>query len=204
MARWPLLFKAIRTGRFERALAASPHAASSGSFEWPPGAVVPWRDFPARRRAELALCVEAMERKRPSRPLRTPRTRRYLDWRYGGHPHLVYGARTLSGQRGSKALTVLRANRRRALREVVVSELWIEDVASGRDLLEETGRCVGADYLVAFFAPGTPEHESALAAGFLPVEGQEIVFTVRVLTAAPPDPLDPSVWDLSLGDLEVF
>jgi hypothetical protein len=72
--------------------------------------------------------------------------------------------------------------------------------------LREAARHAEADYLVAWFGPGSPERRQAYAAGLIPVPG----VTALNLIARPLRPGlaqsagDIKNWDLALSDLELL
>ena len=156
-----------------------------------------------RRRAGLANVPGALAwadqavLARAPRGLRTPRTADYLGWRFR-HPFARY---FVSGD--AEGLAVLRPNRRKGRRELVVSDLTGPRAGPTlRRIVHQTD----ADYLVAWFAPGSPERRAALFAGLLPVPA----VTALHLVARPLRPdlaqsaADPKQWDLALSDLELL
>lgn len=134
---------------------------------------------------------------RPARGLRTPRTAQYLDWRFR-HPFAEY---LVTG--GAQGMAVLRPNRRRGRRELVVSDLFGPGAGTA---LRHAARRTDADYLVGWFTRGTPERRQALGAGLIGVPG----LTALNLVARPLRPdltriaSDLSHWDLALSDLELL
>ena len=134
---------------------------------------------------------------RPPLGLRTARTPRYVGWRFR-HPFAGY--RTVGDSDG---LAVLRPNRRRGRRELVVSDLFGRH--AGR-ALRATVQATDADYLVGWFKPESPERKAARSAGMLAVPG------ARALTLVA-RPLRPELdffasnldaWDLAISDLELL
>ena len=133
---------------------------------------------------------------RAPRGLRTPRTTDYLSWRFR-HPfarYLVVG--------DTEGLAVLRPNRRKGRREVVVSELM---GPRGGQALRRVARQTDTDYLVAWFSPRSPERRQAFSAGLLPVPVTALHLVARPLRPdLAPSAIDPKKWDLALSDLELL
>ena len=134
---------------------------------------------------------------RPALGLRTPRTHRYLQWRFR-HPFAGY---LVTGS--EQGLVVLRPNRRRKRRELVVSDMF--GPLAGRALRRVAG-AADCDYLVGWFGRRTPERKQAQLAGMVPVPGltsltliarplrQDLSWTVSSLDR----------WDLAFSDLELL
>lgn len=153
--------------------------------------------------------------------LHTPRSGRYLRWRYGELP----AARTADGEPSGYgalwrlegdggAAVIARARERGGLLEVALCELLVGSGGGGgergervaAELVDKIVRGSGADYLVAIAARGTPERRALAAAGFLPAGRRGPHLVVRELTTPPP-PVEPDRWPgwrLSVGDLELF
>ncbi|MDR7453264.1 MAG: GNAT family N-acetyltransferase [Armatimonadota bacterium] len=139
--------------------------------------------------------------------LRTARSTGFLRWRYGQAPSLAYAAWWV-GPEPAAAAAIVRQNRRRGLRELMISDLLLgpDGPARAAGMVRELARAVPADYMVAHAAGGTPHARALLRAGFLPVPRLGPYFTIRPLSAlaAPLAGAGPRAWRLALGDLEVF
>ncbi|MDR7519628.1 MAG: GNAT family N-acetyltransferase [Armatimonadota bacterium] len=139
--------------------------------------------------------------------LRTPRTTAFLQWRYGAASGLPYYACWRHAPTPAAAV-VLRPNRRRGLREVVLCELLIQSamVDEAVALLHDVADVVDADYLVAHAARRTVQAQALVRAGFIPLPGMGPALTVRPLSPAASEVAATrlSAWHFSLGDLEVF
>ena len=133
---------------------------------------------------------------RASPGLRTPRSARYLRWRFESHPTSRYLLAT--SERGA---AIGRAHSRKGRRELVISEL------AGPGSHAAAGRLRAAlkpDYTVAWFSPGAIERRWALRSGLLPIPGvKALTLMARPLRLLPID-LGWRNWDLSLGDLELL
>ena len=134
---------------------------------------------------------------RPGLGLRTPRTTRYLDWRFR-HPFAGY---RVVGNSDGRA--VVRPNSRRGRSELVVSDLF--GPGAGR-ALRLGAKASDADYLVGWFRPGSPERHQSRSAGMFRIPG------VTALTIVA-QPLRPGLewlltgleaWDLAMSDLELL
>lgn len=143
------------------------------------------------------------------RRLATPRSMKYLRWRYADIPGFEYRAVwTLEGEDG--AALIFRHRARGELRELRFTEILAgpSRTAARRAaaLLRETIQSSGADYAVAMAAPGTRARRALLLSGFLPVPRLGPVLTVRPLTSRDPATmvLNRSAWRFSIGDLELF
>ncbi|MBA4156934.1 MAG: GNAT family N-acetyltransferase [Gemmatimonadetes bacterium] len=140
--------------------------------------------------------------------LRTPRTREYLQWRYGDIPGGIYDAAwDLDGSEG--AVVIFRRKNRGALSERRFCEILVGpgsgSVKRARTLLRELMANTGVDYASAM-AGSAREQRLLLRSGFLPAPRLGPILTVRPLNPLPGgvDPLDRSRWRFSLGDLELF
>ena len=172
--------------------------------------VMPWHEFTDTYGEEAWRLMAAWEQQRRGVGWRTLRSKAYYAWRYGGHPNIVYHVHVLShpGASGSslRGAAVLRANVRKGWQEVVLSDLFLAEnsVECGCTLLRSLAASLKADYIAAHFAPGAVEYASIRKCGYASIPGQGVRFTVRPLSDAAQDVGNPSSWDLSLGDLEIF
>ena len=134
---------------------------------------------------------------RPGIGLRTPRTQQYLAWRFEAHPYARYQmARHVQG------MAVLRANLRRARKEVVVSDLLD---GAGPSTVRMVAKQARAAYLAAWFSVGSPERRAALRGGMLPVPRSRVLTLVaNPLRELPVDVFQLSNWDLAISDLELL
>ena len=134
---------------------------------------------------------------RQPRGLRTPRTDRYLRWRFTAHPTARYAAVA-----AAEGTAVVRPNLRGGRRELVLSELIGPGLAAAA---RATGRRSRADYLVGWFSKGSPERSAALAAGLIPIPRvAALTLVARPLRTLPMDVASPASWDLALSDLELL
>lgn len=209
VADWPLHVRVLRPLRL---LAALPGPWRRSAAPLPPweaffgGEALGWREFRGRYGAAVADVVDAGERSRPRRGLRTERTVGYLDWRYGGHPAVTYAVVPLCRGGALAAFAVLRPNVRAGLREVVLAELLLRapDPGLAAGLLAAVARSVRAGYVVAHFPAGSLELAALRRSWYLRLPRKAITFTVRRLGGEGADPRHAGAWDLSAGDLEVF
>ncbi len=199
-----LLVRVLRPGRIARTLLGQ--NAGSGETQSAPRAPAAPASALVSDPRDLAPLLEANDRLCADR-IRTDRSPAFLRWRYADAPSLPYYAcRHESG--GSAAIAIFRPNRRRGLREIMLSELLLAR-ASGRTvrgLIQDLRRAVEADYIVAHAPRGSRHWWVLLRAGFLPVPRLGPYFTVRPLSAMALDAAagHAAGWWLSLGDLEVF
>jgi hypothetical protein len=199
-----LLVKPIKPARLIRALLN--RADASGEAPLVPGApAVPVAALLASSHTLDPVLVEN-DRLCGDR-IRTDRSTAFLSWRYASVPSLPYYA----CQRGSgpaASVAIFRPNRRRGLREIMLSELLLGPTGRGtvRQLIGDVINSVDADYLVAHAPWGSRHSRVLLRAGFLPIPRLGPYFTVRALSpaAAASTPTTSTGWHLSLGDLEVF
>lgn len=189
----PVWLKARRPVRIGIAVARR-DLASGGSVAAPDGSSL----VPAVEVLDVAASV-AKDARAPS-ALHTERTRDYLAWRYAGGPFTYWA---LEGP-GSVVIGRLRARGR--LREAVITEALAAPGAEAdlRELLRRYPSEAGADHGVAHFGPGWDARASLAGAGYRRLPRAGIVMTARSIHPTRPDPLDPSSWSLSLGELEVF
>ncbi len=137
----------------------------------------------------------------------TPRTAKYLHWRYAQHPYIGYYASHSGSEANPKGMVIFRPNTRFGMREVVLCELLLaeRDERTCRELVRQLRSSVRADYVVAHFRRGSFQHEALRRCGFRPVPRAGMNFTSRPLRQdLPADPLRLDSWDMSLGDLEIF
>lgn len=140
------------------------------------------------------------------RRLHTPRSVRYLQWRYASAPGVSYGALwKMDGATG--ALLVARTRRRRGLTEVTLSELLLSEDQEGRRAAAELiGRIAASPrvrYLAALAVRESSERKAVRASGFFPLPcGPRLA--VRQLNTEEPDPTLLCSWRPSVGDLELF
>lgn len=134
---------------------------------------------------------------RPSRGLRTIRSREYRRWRFVDHPTAGYRMVRHAG-----GAAMLRPNVRNGRREVVVSDLVGE---IGKAPFRAAARAADSHYLVTWFSDGSPERRAALASAYAPVPGLTALTQVALpLTDLDRDVFDPGNWDLATGDLELL
>lgn len=127
---------------------------------------------------------------------RTVRSAEYRTWRFQHHPTAQYSA-----LKRAEGLTIFRKNRRRGLRELVVSEI-IGDPGSAVNGL---GRKMRSHYAAAWFPVGTPERSALLQRGFIPIpKVSSLTLATRTLTDLPIDPEQVNNWDFGFGDLELL
>ena len=132
---------------------------------------------------------------RPPLGLRTPRTAEYLGWRFR-HPFARY---LVTGN--SEGLVVLRPNQRKGRRELVVSDMY---GSKAGDVLQRVARSTDADYLVAWFGPGSPERRHTRSAGLIPVPAKAALTLVAHPLRDGLAVADLRGWDLALSDLELL
>ncbi|MGH7559290.1 MAG: GNAT family N-acetyltransferase [Gemmatimonadota bacterium] len=141
--------------------------------------------------------------------LSTPLTPEYLRWRYVEIPALEYWA-AWSRKAGRRAAIVGRVRSHKGLRELRLCELMVQDtrgsIGQAAGLVRDMVREMRTDYAAGMAAPGTPERQALLRAGFVPAPRLGPVLTVRPLSDDRErcDPLVRSSWRLSIGDLELF
>lgn len=201
LGRLRLLVKVLRPLRIAAALVGRP----APEDREPAAALPSIADLLGHGRALEGLLAE--NDRLTGAGLRTARSAGFLRWRYGQAPSLAYAA-WWTGPEPAAAAAVVRRNRRRGLREIMISDLWLgpDGAARAAGMLRELARAVPADYMVAYAAGGTPHARVLLRAGFLPVPRVGPYFTIRPLSAAaaPLAGAGLRAWRLALGDLEVF
>ncbi len=136
----------------------------------------------------------------------TPRTRRYLEWRYGEAPLLDYRAIVEEGAHGPDGLAIFRVRRRGSLRESTVSEVIVRagDRATAGRLLRRVGRAARVDHVACAFPIRSVERAAAVRSGFLRSPGGMLLVARPLGDGLVPDPMDLRSWALTVGDLEVF
>ena len=125
--------------------------------------------------------------------LRTRLSPEFLRWRYGFGP-LRY--RVITGRGGVRdGIVVVRARRRGAVLETVVSDVILPDgvAVGGSRLITQAGRALKGDYVLHV---GSRPGRSWMRLAHGPV------LTARTLSASAAPPL--AAWDLRLGDIELF
>lgn len=136
---------------------------------------------------------------RDPRGLRTPRTEKYLSWRFAQHPTASYGWVRAEAAEG---VLVARASSRGGKSELVVSDL-IGEVRP--DLIGRAARAARARYLAGWFSPSSPERRIAIRGGMVPVPGLKTLRLVALpLNSLDVDPFDIRSWDICTSDLELL
>ena len=150
--------------------------------------------------AELLAAAEPSDRQ-----LRTDRTVEYLRWRYGRAPDLAYRAVTARDAAGLSGLAIGRLRTRGPLTEFTLAEVIVRrgDRRAARRLLRTVARA-GCDHVATHLSPDTELEAAGRSSGYLKLPGRGMTLVANPLTETSPDPLQPSSWQLSLGDLEVF
>ena len=129
--------------------------------------------------------------------LRTPRSNRYLSWRFAGHPTARYGE-VIS----SSGSVILRANLRNRRSELVISDTLGPDPT---DALRSAIRTSTADYDIASFPPGSPGRHATRRARMFPVPGVAALRLVaREVESLEIDLFSRKSWRLALSDLELL
>jgi hypothetical protein len=166
-----------------------------------------WDEFSNVFGDQIAEVTASWEASRPSTGLRTPRTPEYLNWRYGRASGLSYGViASVDGGGRLDGFVVVRPNRRYGCHEALLVEIVLREpsLSRGRRLLAETRRRTSAAWIVAHAAPGTLERRMLLRSRFHRWPRNSIPFVSRRLAGDAAASRDAAVWDLSLGDLEIF
>ena len=129
--------------------------------------------------------------------LRTPRSSRYLRWRFAEHPTARYGATV-----GSSGTAVLRANLRKGRSELVISDALGPNPAEAVRTAVRTSK---ADYDIASFPSSSPGRHAARSAGMFPVPGVAALRLVaRSVDSLEIDMFNPKSWRLALSDVELL
>jgi GNAT superfamily N-acetyltransferase len=201
VGRVPVALRVRRPVRFLGRLAPRLRATNR------PGPAPPIDAVPAAEalRDAEGLIHLASEGEREPR-LHTPRTLRYLRWRYGQAPLLDYRAVSHEGGGQLDGLAIFRVRPRGGLWEATVDEVLTRpgDLETARHLLRLVLSAARVDHATCSFASGTDRSRAARSLGFLP-SGRGMKFVVRPLAdGLRPDPSHLRSWALSLGDLEVF
>lgn len=139
----------------------------------------------------------------------TPRTERYLRWRYEQIPEPSYfAAWNFDGAR--PAAIIFRFKQHRKLKELRVCEILCPadeaGVASARRVLKGGVSAADADFAAGMGAANTPERKVLLGSGFVPALRSGPVLTARPLadTLRGLDLFSMASWRTSIGDLELF
>jgi GNAT superfamily N-acetyltransferase len=201
VTRWPMRVRVRRPLPLVRAVVT--RNMGSGPNVAPPAGspLVPAAE--ALAMPEVGRLVEASAR--PEGRLVTPRSMLYLRWRYATGPmpyHVLFGGDPVG------AVAVIRLRKRGPAREAVVTEVLAAPDSRGSlgPLLREIPAAAGADHAVLHAGDGWAFGGAAADAGYRRTKRAAMTFTVRPVTTRERrwDPLDPSAWSLTLGDLEVF
>jgi GNAT superfamily N-acetyltransferase len=171
---------------------------------------VPARSAPevrAPRAAEVfaddAFVERALASAEGADGLATPRSLRYLRWRYGAAPGFDYRAIRLDDVDG---FAVFRVRPRGVLWESTVAELVVGlgDVAGARRLLRAVGKAARVDHMSIHAPAGTAAARAARRSGFLRAPGGVLFVANPLREGLQPDPTHLDAWALTLGDVEVF
>jgi GNAT superfamily N-acetyltransferase len=130
--------------------------------------------------------------------LRTPRSLRYLTWRFNSHP----SARYHEVSDGAGSVAILRNNTRRGRSELLVADLFGDRPQTA---IRRARRLSRSSYLAAWFSAHSPERSACLRAGLMPVPGvRALTLMARPLQDFGFDVRSMSAWDLALSDLELL
>lgn len=138
--------------------------------------------------------ADALLRHAPRTGVRTKRSPQYLAWRTSLRP-LHYRLLLASENDPAQGGLVFRLRRRGEALEAAVIEQLVPDRITGARLVGRLLKETGADYAIGL--------RTGPSAGLIPVplRGMGPLLTTRPLASAPPA---PSVWRLTLGDVELF
>jgi GNAT superfamily N-acetyltransferase len=199
----PVSLRPVRWVRFARnvrsASSGLPPGDAGATCELPPASSV--FSHPAALDALLRL-VEAGQ---PLGRMRTRRSLDYLRWRYADVPDLDYRVVTVSRHGELRGVAFARPRLRGALRELTLSEVLVVpgDRRTLRRLLTRAARGSGCDHVATHLTAA--DRAAGLACGYVTWPGIGMGLVTRPLRdGLAPDPLSPSSWQWSLGDLEVF
>ncbi len=129
--------------------------------------------------------------------LHTPRSDRYLRWRFAGHPTARYGAVGCPD-----GVAVVRANLRQGRSELVISDALGPDPMKAVRLAIRNSK---ADYDVAAFSPGSRQRDAVRRAGMVAVPGvAALQLVAHPLANIEIDVFDPKSWRFALSDLELL
>lgn len=155
------------------------------------------------------FCVSA-ELARAPVGLRTVRTKPFLMWRYFRQPNAEYGFSLIRDQNGRiVSVVVLRPEVRGWARAVLLVDVFADPatVVSVRHAVRSAMRRASANVFVAHSASGSVEQAAMRRELFLPLKSK--ILAARRLGAVDDSrmPLPSTrdlIWDLSLGDIEIF
>jgi N-acetylglutamate synthase-like GNAT family acetyltransferase len=134
----------------------------------------------------------------PAGGLRTPRSDRYLTWRFHQHPTASYGWLEDSSRSGM----VGRASTRNGRSELVVSDLFGSPRPS---VIGRAARSARSRYLAGWFSPASSKRRVAIRGGLLPIPGvRSLQLVARPLSDLPMNPLTLDTWDIATSDLELL
>jgi GNAT superfamily N-acetyltransferase len=129
--------------------------------------------------------------------LRTPRSPSYLRWRFGSHPTARY-FRVDAGD----TTAVVRPNIRKDRHELVLADVFGSRPATA---IRAVARRSRAAYVAGWFSTGSPDRAAAVRSGLIPLPWvRTLTLMARPLRPLDVDVLDPTSWDLAVGDLELL
>lgn len=139
-----------------------------------------------------ADAVAALLQQEVAKGVRTERTTAYLAWRYGYGP-LGYRA-TTHPEGAHRGFAITRLRRRGSARELSVCELVTSpgDDGAARATLRVAARESSPDFLAGL----------GDVPGMVRLRGRGPVLTARAVSTSPPS--DLALWQLGLGDIELF
>lgn len=202
VGRVPIRVRARRPIRLVRLIRSIGAADGAGvppaAVEAPPAAEALGR---TRRWDGLGMPVP-----RPGDVLVTPRTPRYLAWRYADAPLLGYRAVRIGPGEAPEGLAIFRVRRRGRLVEATIAEVLVRpgDRSTAARLLGRAARAAGVDHATCSFPPGSEAARAARRRGFVPVPAGPTLVARPIRDELAEVVQDPRRWGLSLGDVEVF
>ncbi|MCL4708228.1 GNAT family N-acetyltransferase [bacterium] len=208
VAKWPLYIRVLKPVRMlSRRLKPIPASQQIIKFdEFFAPSIMPWQAFVERYREDISKLVVNWEQQRRQAGFRTQKDFNYLQWRYGQHPHLTYGIYAWEDSGTLAGFAVLRPNWRYGWQEIVLTEMFLKQpgVSLGKAFMTCLIAKLKGDYLVAHFAASTFEKALVKRAHFFKAPAQGIIFTVAPLSERSTAGVEASLWDITLGDLEIF
>ncbi|CAN5694622.1 hypothetical protein BH23GEM6_BH23GEM6_18090 [soil metagenome] len=205
--RWPVYVRPVRPIRtLVKLLFPPPKIDNRDSLQL--YGLINWSRFREQHGAALETIVSSHEHGRSHVGLRTRRDLAYLDWRYGSHPDVEYGAYPMVSSSGVLAgfMIARPATGIRRLTSMTVTEVFLQQPSrtSVRRLFHSAFSSVDCDYWSVHFSEGTVELDAVKRMGFFAAPGRGYTWTSLPLNQMDEDPTAASHWDLTLGEMEIF
>lgn len=168
--------------------------------------ILTWRSFQRKYKNNISYLVERWESKRKQIGYRIVKDLNYLHWRYGKCPCFNYRIYTTADEKGLQGFAILHLTRWHELKSAMLTDIFLRnpDLQLGLYFLKNLTQDLQVNYITAYFAKGTLEHEILIRSEFQQKSKKGLILTAYQLNLLPLNLFHTKNWDFTLGDLEIF